>query len=316
MQHQENIYNSSTPLDKLLEKARQNAYERGLFLTDEDIEAYVRGHIEAEKKTILEARITRDPEFAAEVAAEKGVVEGICQFAQLQRPPIAAEEYTPDANEMPLLPVVEKSGLNILPIATAKRRAHLSWDGKWLAAAASIALLVATGVIYLNLRQSREIANLYQTYTGEENQMKVLQSVIANKGFTSDDTLAQAYDAFISRDYTAAWNDFAQKKQDPRAQLFMGLIEMKRNQPQNALLYLDKAQQQQERSAENKIVKIQVLAQWNMALCLLKIGDQQAAIEFLTALTQTQSYNLSTENPALYGQAMEILKKIQSRETQ
>ncbi|MEY4905013.1 MAG: hypothetical protein RLZZ292_2828 [Bacteroidota bacterium] len=65
---------------EIIEQARRNSKAKGLFLTNNDIEAYAKGSLDAETSAILEARVARDADFASEVAAEKAIAQGIRSY--------------------------------------------------------------------------------------------------------------------------------------------------------------------------------------------------------------------------------------------
>ena len=142
MQHQDNNKISSS-LEATLAKARENAKSKGLFLTDDDIEAYARGDLDNETTAILEMRMAQDLEFAAEVNTEMALADGIRQYAKVHHVEMSGSNETPKAAEVSSMTV---SASNVRATTNAPMAVRVNNWRKWLVAA-SIALLC--GVFWL-----------------------------------------------------------------------------------------------------------------------------------------------------------------------
>jgi len=154
MQHQDNNKISSS-LEATLLKARENAKSKGLFLTDDDIEAYARGDLDAETTSILEMRMAQDLEFAAEVNTEMALADGIRQYTKAHQEEMQHLKEIPTAQAAEIIPASGAKEAGAMTVSTSNVRAtattpmvvssNNNWQ-KWLVAA-SIALFC--GVFWL-----------------------------------------------------------------------------------------------------------------------------------------------------------------------
>ncbi|MEY4904152.1 MAG: hypothetical protein RLZZ292_1967 [Bacteroidota bacterium] len=108
---------------EIQEQLRQNTKAKGLFLTNEEIEAYARGTLDAATAAILETRVENDSEFALAVTAEKAMQESLRSY------------------------VKDKKENNIVAMPT--RRFHLPSTYRWAAAASVLFCILGVGWFYI-----------------------------------------------------------------------------------------------------------------------------------------------------------------------
>jgi|GEM_PF-3156483 len=140
MQHQDNNKISSS-LEATLAKARENAKSKGLFITDDDIEAYARGDLDKETTAILEMRMTQDLEFAAEVNAEMALADGIRQYTKAHQEEMNESVETPKA--------VEVGSMTVITDAPIVGSSSNNWQ-KWLIDAAIALFCISILILVLS----------------------------------------------------------------------------------------------------------------------------------------------------------------------
>jgi len=154
MQHQDNNKISSS-LEATLLKARENAKSKGLFLTDDDIEAYARGDLDKETTAILEMRMTQDLEFAAEVNAEMALADGIRQYAKAHQVEMQRLKEIPTAQAAEIIPAsgAKEAGAMTLSTSnvpvTATTPVVVSSNNNWQNWLIAAAIALFCGVFWL-----------------------------------------------------------------------------------------------------------------------------------------------------------------------
>jgi hypothetical protein len=171
-----------------------------------------------------------------------------------------------------------------------------------LAAAASVVLLV--GAWWLLVEPKNDFSSKYAYYSSKEFYSRHIDLIPSTQGF-SDDMLNKGIRQFNKGYYGLAIDTLLLEKSDTlEAALFIGLSLLKKDEADIGLAveYFDKAQR-----SEPGLVKS--YAQWNLALCSLRLGQNENAKAYLEALKNPASL-LKSENPALYEEVEKLLKEL------
>ena len=270
----ENEKEAPKPSDSLkatLEKARNKAKEKGLFITESNIEAYIRGDLDAVECTIIENRMATDPEFAAKVAMEQAIVTGIREYAaeqeSLQREAKKQvgqqDQLTQDKGK--IIEVASNVPQTVTRSFTINTR-------KWLLAA-TLALLLGA-ILFFNRQPDLQIHTLVQ------QEIELLHARDANmaQGYSSSnfDYANQLIDEGKYQEARKLILDLPEIKRSFELKYLLGMILLYSNDYSGALQNFEEIMQEPY-VADDFIIK----STYSAALCQIGLNNKKKALEYL-----------------------------------
>lgn len=291
----------------------------------ERIIRYIDQEMDEAERRGFEAEVQQDPDLAQALVSAQQAIQamrqwGLTEAARRAAATFEAERAAEPEAELPLPlreAITELGRERLLAQARAAEAAYEQEKAaaapprtakripltRWLAVAASVALLVWVGWQFWGPAAATPAYAHYTQKAFYAPQMARIESdAQASLGFKPlNPQLLQGIQAFNSGDFRAASETLMPYSSEPLAALFIGMAQLEMGYWQQAFEHFRRAQE-----AEPGPVKS--YAQWNLALCYLHFNQRREARSFLETL-QTEAH-LSQENADLYEAVNQLLDEL------
>lgn len=290
-------------LKNSLKNVQNSLKNEGFFLTDTDIDAFIAGNLDDDKKAGFDTRLANDTDFASDVTMQKDLLKGIELGADNDlRDKIRGIHQNLDSEKF----FEKQDHTAIIRPLNAENSAKIRRIGvQWWAAAASIALVIAAGFWLFNPAKPTTYDNIVtQYFQAESNRVKDVYSELSAEGFATDklrnNSLKMALEAYQAKNYVTAKSLLAahvvQFKDDFDAQFYLSMTYMSLHENTQAIPFLTNL-------LNNTGSGWMKEAKWHLALIYWNMPEKHdTAVLYLKGI--------SADNSSLYqAQASEILKQ-------
>lgn len=230
----------------------------------EIIEKYIDVELESDELEWFENEIKSNPEFKNEVSLHKEI-----DVALRERDVIVLRKQ---------LDKIQRSAIDEKPEKSIfHKRVY------YLAAAASLAILIALGSLYYILFLSKPYSNdqLYSMFYNRDKAVMIVRS--ANQTTSSDEVLLKALQSYEQKDYNQAISLFNQISDKLIARYFAGISYMETANYDDAIASFKSIIDQK----DNLFIE---QAEWYLGLCYLKTNATDKAIVQFKSIASSNSF--------------------------